>query len=119
MVTRVKELREQRKMSQLALGTRIGCSQNTISKIEKGECDPKASILIEMAKYFGVSIDYILCISDYKNYTELQVRYGSQPDLMKEYMDCMNRVSHKSKILVKDIAERLAAIENEKKNDKL
>lgn len=55
METRVRELRQHRKISQTTLSVYVGCSQNTISKIEKGTCDPKASILIEMSKYFGVS----------------------------------------------------------------
>lgn len=67
METRVKELRQHRKISQTTLSVYVGCSQNTISKIEKGTCDPKASILIEMSKYFGVSVDYILGISDIKH----------------------------------------------------
>ena len=66
MKTRVKELREERDLSQTTLGAHSGCSQNTISKIELGECDPKASVLIEMSKYFGVSVDYILGLTDCK-----------------------------------------------------
>ena len=90
MVTRVKELREQKKISQLTLGTMVGCSQNTISKIEKGECDPKGSVLIEMSKYFGVSVDYILCLSDYKNYSDAYVRYGSLPEISRFLISSSN-----------------------------
>ena len=70
MYTRVKELRELKGISQLSLGLRVGCSQNTISKIEKGEVDPRAGILLEMAKYFGVSVDYLLGVSNTKTYME-------------------------------------------------
>ena len=116
MKTRVKELREEHDLSQTTLGTHSGCSQNTISKIELGECDPKASVLIEMSKFFGVSVDYILCLTDYKNYNELNVRYGNQPDLMKKYVESLNKLSDKSKSVVKDMAERLAEIEHENKS---
>lgn len=115
MNTRVKELREERELSQTTLATYVGCSQNTISKIELGDCDPKASVLIEMSKYFGVSIDYLLRLTDCKNYSESYVRYGSQPDLMRKYMETMYRLSDKSKDVVKLFAERLAQIEAENK----
>ena len=66
MKNRIKELREQKRISQVCLATHIGCSQNTISKMELEMSEPKASQLLEMAKYFNVSVDYILCNSDYK-----------------------------------------------------
>ncbi len=116
MKTRVKELREERNLSQTTLGTYSGCSQNTISKIELGECDPKASVLIEMSQFFGVSVDYILCLTDHKNYNELNVRYGNQPDLMRKYVESLNKLSDKSKSIVKDMADRLAEIEQENKS---
>lgn len=40
METRVKQLREERNISQLNLAVRIGVSQQTISKIEMGTCVP-------------------------------------------------------------------------------
>lgn len=36
METRVRELRQHRKIIQTTLSVYVGCSQNTISKIEKG-----------------------------------------------------------------------------------
>ncbi len=115
MKTRVKELRDEREISQTTLGIYSGCSQNTISKIEIGECDPKASVLVEMSKYFGVSVDYILCLTEHRNYNEINVRYGNQPDLMRKYMESINKLSDKSKAIVKDVADRLAEIETENK----
>ena len=73
MKNRIKELREQKRISQVCLATHIGCSQNTISKMELELSEPKASQLLEMAKYFNVSVDYILCNSDYKYIQEVLV----------------------------------------------
>ena len=97
MKTRVKELRDEREISQTTLGTHSGCSQNTISKIELGECDPKASILIEMSNYLGVSIDYILCLTNHRNYSEVNVHYANQPDLTRKYVESLTKLSDKSK----------------------
>lgn len=67
MKTRLKELRNTKKITQTALSVNIGCSQNTISRIELGEAVPNAEILIELSKYFNTSVDYILCLTDQKN----------------------------------------------------
>lgn len=40
MNERIKELRKNCGLSQLEVATQIGCSQNTISKIEKGDTQP-------------------------------------------------------------------------------
>ena len=47
MKNRIKELREQKRISQVCLATHIGCSQNTISKMELEMSEPKASQLLE------------------------------------------------------------------------
>lgn len=114
MVTRIKELREQKNMSQLALGMRVGCSQNTISKIEKGECDPKASILVEMSKFFGVSVDYILGLSDYKNYSEAYIRYTNLPEMSREYINRLNKISDKSKSIMNELVDLIGELERNK-----
>lgn len=51
MKNRIKELREQKRISQVCLATHIGCSQNTISKMELEMSEPKASQLLEMICY--------------------------------------------------------------------
>nr|WP_288974247.1 helix-turn-helix transcriptional regulator [uncultured Blautia sp.] len=71
MKTRTKELREKKNITQLCLATNVGCSQNTISKIELEMAEPKAGLLIELAKYFNVSTDYLLCRSDFKYSKEM------------------------------------------------
>lgn len=114
MSTRIKKLREQKNLSQLALGMKVGCSQNTISKIEKGECDPKASILIEMSKVFGVSVDYILGLSDCKNYSEAYIRYTNLPELSREYINKLNKISDKSKNVMGGLVDLIDELENKK-----
>lgn len=87
MYTRVRELRKQKNISQMALAIRIGCSQNAISKIEKGESIPRAEWLVELSKYFGVSIDYILGLTDYRYNMETNNRYTNMSALTKEYLE--------------------------------
>ena len=84
MENRIKELREQKKISQVCLATYVGCSQNMISKIELGISEPKAGLLLELSKYFNVSIDYLLMNSSYKHIQEV---YGIIKNKDNDYYD--------------------------------
>lgn len=55
----VKKLREQRGLSQLAVAERLALSRTTYTKYENGVHDPSLSTLTDIAKLFGVPVDYI------------------------------------------------------------
>ena len=57
---RLKELRRQRKITQLKLAMDLGMNQNSISRYESGEREADYRTLIRFADYFDVSIDYLL-----------------------------------------------------------
>ncbi len=57
---RLKELRKQKKVSQLKLAIDLSMNQNTISRYETGEREADYATLIAIADYFNVSIDYLL-----------------------------------------------------------
>ena len=61
---RLKELREERHLSQVFLGMELGMNQNTISRYETGAREPSIKDLILFADYFGVSVDYLLVRTD-------------------------------------------------------
>ena len=65
IANRIKEIRVENKLSQLAFGKLLSVSQDTISLWETGKSVPTAESLIAMAKNFDVSIDYVLCLKDY------------------------------------------------------
>ena len=60
MYQRLRDLREDKDLSQTKLAKIIGMSQTGYSKYETGENDIPTAILIKLADYYGVSIDYIL-----------------------------------------------------------
>ena len=62
---RLKELRIEKKISRKQLASDLFVSERLISYWENGarECDFEKLILI--AKYFNVSVDYILGVSDF------------------------------------------------------
>jgi len=62
---RIKELREEKQLSQAALAQMIGVSQKAIDYWERGVNEPKASYIIKLADFFGVSADYLLGRENY------------------------------------------------------
>ncbi|MDE7329296.1 MAG: helix-turn-helix domain-containing protein [Clostridia bacterium] len=61
---RLKELRTEKKLSQMQLATNLGISQSAIAKWELGKTEPTASAIITIAKYFEETTDYILGVTD-------------------------------------------------------
>lgn len=61
---RIKELRNERHITQLKMALDLNMSQNTISRYENGEREPGIAELIRLADYFHVSVDYLLGRTD-------------------------------------------------------
>ena len=57
---RLKDLRKERRISQLKLAMDLNMNQNSISRYETGEREADYATLIKFADYFNVSIDYLL-----------------------------------------------------------
>lgn len=66
MKTRLKEVRKEKGLSQIALATKLEISQSTISKMENDELIPNADILCRYSSFFHVSVDYLLFQSNEK-----------------------------------------------------
>lgn len=63
---RLKQLRVERQLSQEGLALRLNISQSTISAYEIGDRTPDLKTLIVIARFFGVSLDYLVGLSDSK-----------------------------------------------------
>ena len=61
---RIKELREDSDLTQTQMGEILSCSQRVYSDYERGVLDIPTDILISMADYYNVSVDYILGMTD-------------------------------------------------------
>ncbi|MCL2816370.1 MAG: helix-turn-helix domain-containing protein [Oscillospiraceae bacterium] len=64
---RIKELRDEKNMTQIRLSIELGVSQETVSAYEIGKHYPSVKSLMLMAELFGVSMDYIMGISTVRN----------------------------------------------------
>ena len=64
--TRIRDLRENKDLSQREMGEILSCSQRVYSNYERGELDIPTEILIKLAKFHKTSTDYILGLTDKK-----------------------------------------------------
>ena len=64
MKNRLKDMRLQQGLTQIALQNRVQIDQGTLSRYEKGERVPTTANLVTLANYYDVSIDYLLCRTD-------------------------------------------------------
>lgn len=60
----IKDMRISQGLSQYELAEKLSVSQSAVAKWELGKTEPTASALISMAKFFGVSADYLLELED-------------------------------------------------------
>ena len=61
---RIKDLRIEKGIGQEDLAKELGVSASVISRWENGLREPSMSSLIALAKFFYVSIDYIVGLTD-------------------------------------------------------
>lgn len=64
MNNRLRALRKEKKLTQIALQMHTGIEQALLSKFETGERIPPTESLIILADFYDVSIDFILCRTD-------------------------------------------------------
>ena len=62
--SRVRDLREDRDMTQTELAQVLQCSQRIYSNYERGDVDIPTEILIKLAEFHHTSVDYLLGLTD-------------------------------------------------------
>ena len=64
MYKRIRELREDKDLTQKQIGLLLNMSQTGYNQYEIGKNDIPTKILIELAKFYNTSTDYILELTD-------------------------------------------------------
>lgn len=60
MYQKIRDLREDKDMTQTQIAKMLGMSQTGYSKYETGENDVPTWVLIKLARFYNTSIDYLL-----------------------------------------------------------
>lgn len=71
-MNRIKQLRNEKNITQDVLAKLLGLEVAGISKLETERVPLKDEYIIKLSDYFKVSTDYLLCKSDIKNPEELK-----------------------------------------------
>lgn len=74
LAERLKILRKQNNLTQIALAAKLNLDKSSIAKYESANVTPSPDILLKMASIFGVSVDYLLGRNNYED------NYPRQPE---------------------------------------
>ena len=66
MYKRIRDLREDRDLTQTQVAQMLKMSQTGYSKYETGENDIPTAVLISLARFYGTSVDFLLGETDTK-----------------------------------------------------
>lgn len=64
MELRIRDMREDRDLTQQAIADMVQCDQSLYSKYERGEREIPLSIIAKLADYYKTSLDYLIGRTD-------------------------------------------------------
>lgn len=89
---RLKQLRKESNLTQEELAQKISKTRSTIAGYETERKEPDYETLVLLAKYFNVSLDYLMGVSDVKNpYSEknIEEEYKDEIEALEEFRQIM------------------------------
>jgi len=117
----IKELRNMRGITQQELADEIFSTKQNVSKYERGEVIPPIDVLIDIAMYFDVSIDYLL--NDYLTTGKLELILNK--DSFDKYFNLnlktenLSNLQLKNDIYISNIKKELAVIDHFDENPQI
>lgn len=111
MKSRIRLLRERKRMSQLMLGREIGVSQQIISRIENDISTLSIDLLVNLANYFNVTTDYNLGISDLKRGLEGQLKENKLLDKYEDIIFFIEKLNDRDKKLMLVICQSMLRLD--------
>lgn len=105
MPNRIFKLRKKAGLKQSELASKIGVSQQTLSRIENEVCEPAVDVLCALSDYFQVSIDYLMLRT---NHVQMASSDEEVYDLVVEnyeLLKLMQKLSDKEKLALIQIVK--------------
>lgn len=97
---RLTLLRENKDLKKNQLAAILNVSDSCISQYESGRSMPGCDILVRIAQYFGVSVDYLLGNSGDDRFVPLQEEFCSGMDYASFAMHCRKLPLKKRELLL-------------------
>ena len=82
---RIRELREEKHITQVRLSTELGVAQETISAYEQGRHLPSVTSLMKLSVILDASMDYIMMKSDVRNVVQVKSLSDNEARLLRYY----------------------------------
>lgn len=108
---RIRLLREERKLTQNELAKDLDVGRETIARWETGDRDIKTDATIKLAKYFNVTSDYLLGITDHRAAENANI--GEVTGLTEENIKNLSNIKTLSEIEFLDIKSEYEKLKNE------
>lgn len=106
---RLRELRKEKNLAQKKVADAVGISQQTLSRYEKNISIVPVDALIRLARYYNVTTDYLLEVSQIKN----ERKSLSDKKKKQEFFSVYKTLSRKNKELLWAIAIKMRELDEE------
>ena len=107
-MNRIKHCREKSNLSQKYVAVALGVAAPSVSNWESGKTKPSMDNYVNLAKLFGVSVEYLLGMAD-KDETPTTISDGSN----KEYQEVFNLLNSWNRQRALDFAKGLLTAQEE------
>lgn len=91
---RIKYLREQQHMTQADLARKVGLTRSSVNGWEMGLVVPSTAVIVELARIFHTTTDYLLGIAEDEVLT-LTGLTSEEKSILNNLVDCFQK-SHKA-----------------------
>lgn len=88
LAKRLRALREKQREKQSSVASSIGITESTLSAYEKGTRKPSFDVLLKIAQYYNVSIDYLVG-NEYENQSAFSQLHGWQREFVIEVVNLL------------------------------
>lgn len=114
MQNRIKELRRNRHLTQEQLGNTVSVTQQNISRYENDIYEIPIDVLVKISKFFNVTIEYLLGLTDTKRDFEGQVIVKRMLDEYYDFIEIYKTLEEEDRELVWAIVEKIHQIRSRK-----
>ena len=118
MESRIKQLRENRGLIQEILASELGITQQMLSKYERDVLCIKVDVLKRIAKYFNVTTDYLLGVSEVKRDLQGQMKVNKTLDTYYDLIEIYKGLDEYDQEMVWSIMQTVKKTCEKRKRDK-
>lgn len=113
-MNRIKQLRNERKLTIRELGAMLNMSHSNISEVENGRVGLTTENAIMFATFFGVSTDYLLGVSDYREPFIKEHKWDDRNDTLIELHSTVDTLSDEQALQILNLLKTFKGENNEK-----